>query len=245
MKRYLKCENCGKDIEVSDYAFKKSKTKRFFCSNSCSASFNNKLRGPVTEEQKRKTSKTLLEKYLKEEKDGKFNRKTYTCIVCGKKYHFNTENSTRKVCSKECSIEYRKNTKKYLSNETKKKLSAAGKHSAEIQSKIRRSKNEIYFFELCKKRFNDVKHNEAKFNGWDADVIIEDVKYAVLWNGRWHYEKLKDKHSVEQVQNRDKIKIQEIKNCGYVPYVIKDMGKFNQKFVEEEFEKFINNIAVE
>ena len=138
-----------------------------------------------------------------------------------------------------------KTLKNIFLTKRKKKLSAAGKHSAEIQSKIRRSKNEIYFFELCKKRFNDVKHNEAKFNGWDADVIIEDVKYAVLWNGRWHYEKLKDKHSVEQVQNRDKIKIQEIKNCGYVPYVIKDMGKFNQKFVEEEFEKFINNIAVE
>ena len=35
----------------------------------------------------------------------------------------------------------------------------------------------------------NVKHNEAIFNGWDADVIIEDIKLAVLWNGKWHYEK--------------------------------------------------------
>ncbi len=39
--------------------------------------------------------------------------------------------------------------------------------------------------------------------------------------------------------NRDKIKIKEIINCGYTPYIIKDMGKYDPKFVEEEFNKFI------
>ena len=34
-----------------------------------------------------------------------------------------------------------------------------------------------------------------------------------------------EKHSFKMVQNRDKIKIHEIEKFGYIPYVIKDMGK--------------------
>ena len=30
------------------------------------------------------------------------------------------------------------------------------------------------------------------------------------------------------------------KNCGYIPYIIKDMGKYKPQFVEDEFIKFIN-----
>lgn len=37
--------------------------------------------------------------------------------------------------------------------------------------------------------------------------------------------------------NRDKIKINEIIKCGYKPYIIKDLGKYNRVFVEEEFNK--------
>ena len=78
------------------------------------------------------------------------------------------------------------------------------------------------------------------FNGWDADIILPKIKYAILWNGKWHYEQIKKQHSVEQVQNRDNIKINEIKKCGWVPYVIKDMGKYNKAFVNEQFNIFIN-----
>ena len=104
---------------------------------------------------------------------------------------------------------------------------------------VRRSKNEIYFAELCIKHFKKVLINKQMFNGWDADVIIEDIKTAVLWNGKWHYEKIMEKHSLKQVQNRDKIKIKEITNANYMPYIIKDMGRYNKEFVEKEFEKFI------
>lgn len=109
-------------------------------------------------------------------------------------------------------------------------------------SQQRRSKNEIYFCELCENYFKQVKHNEPIFNGWDADIIIEDYKIAVLWNGVWHYKKVNEKHSLEQVQSRDKIRLDQIEACGYKPYIIKDMGKENKKFVEEEFDKFIQNL---
>lgn len=36
-----------------------------------------------------------------------------------------------------------------------------------------------------------------------------------------------------QIQNRDKIKMNEIQKTGWFPYVIKDMGKYNLEFVEE------------
>lgn len=107
----------------------------------------------------------------------------------------------------------------------------------------KRSKNEIYFAKMCIEYFNNVLVNENMFNGWDADVIIEDIKTAVLWNGVWHYKKITEKHSVKQVQNRDKIKLKEIKNCGYTPYIIKDMGGENKKFVDTQFNIFINKIA--
>jgi hypothetical protein len=81
------------------------------------------------------------------------------------------------------------------------------------------------------------------FNGWDADIIIPILKIAILWNGKWHYEKLMKEHSLEQVQNRDIIKIKEIKKLGFTPYIIKDMGRYNKNFVEKEFQKFLGGIA--
>ena len=103
----------------------------------------------------------------------------------------------------------------------------------------RRSKNEKLFCELCEQHFTNVENNKPIFNGWDADIIVHDNKTAVLWNGKWHYEKLTEKHSVSQVQNRDRIKMTEITKFGYTPYVIKDMGKFDEEFVKSEFQKFI------
>ena len=107
------------------------------------------------------------------------------------------------------------------------------------QGDLRRSKNEIEFCKLCEEYFDNVKHNESIFNGWDADIIIEDIKFAVLWNGPWHYKQITKSHSVKQIQNRDKIKMKEIEECGWTPYIIKDMGKANKDFVKEKFDEFL------
>lgn len=64
----------------------------------------------------------------------------------------------------------------------------------------------------------------------------------MLWNGKWHYEKITKNHSVKQVQNRDKIKIEEIKKAGYIPYIIKDNGKYNTNKVENEFNLLLENV---
>jgi hypothetical protein len=60
-----------------------------------------------------------------------------------------------------------------------------------------------------------------------------------LWNGPWHYRQITKKQSLPQIKTRDKIKLEEIKKCGYIPYIIKDDGKYDTKFVEEQFNLFI------
>lgn len=106
----------------------------------------------------------------------------------------------------------------------------------------RRSKNEIAFAESCLHVWPDTITNVPMFNGWDADVVIPSLKVAVLWNGVWHYKKITKKHSVKQVQNRDRLKIQAIEECGYMPYQIEDLGQYDPVKVREEFEKFQESI---
>lgn len=43
-KHKVKCKNCGKEIEVSNYTYNHSENKHFFCSRSCSTSYNNYIR---------------------------------------------------------------------------------------------------------------------------------------------------------------------------------------------------------
>jgi len=154
------------------------------------------------------------------------------CKLCKKS--FQPVSSKIKFCSKPCHNDFLRLPENY--EERRRIGSIGGRISAKNQ--CRRSKNEIYFYELCLELFPEAIHNEPIFNGWDADVILPKIKIAILWNGIWHYQKVRENHSVEQVQTRDKYKLKQIVKCGFVPYIIKDMGKHNKKFVEAEFQKF-------
>lgn len=102
----------------------------------------------------------------------------------------------------------------------------------------------MYFADLCKKIFSEVFENKQMFNGWDADVIIPEYKLAVLWNGNWHHKKITKKHSLKQVRARDKIKIDQIRLAGYIPYVINDYGACNYKFVEVKFKEMLDGYNI-
>ena len=161
-------------------------------------------------------------------------RGTKICENCNVEFSLSGVSKDRRFCSRDC----------YNKSEKLRELGKSfGLHSSQIQKEKRRSKNEVYFFELCKEKYSDVLNNEAIFNGWDADVIIKKYKIAILWNGKWHYEKITKSHSIAQVENRDRIKIKEIESCGYLPYIIKDMGRENRNFVEEEFKKLTGYIS--
>lgn len=106
----------------------------------------------------------------------------------------------------------------------------------------KRSKNEISFANKCAERWN-CSYNECLFNGWDADVLIKDLKIAILWNGIWHYSvvNFKDKPtSLRQIQSRDRLKIKQIIAIDWVPYIIKDLSRAKNEKVQKEFDLFLD-----
>lgn len=255
----MKCKNCEKKDAVK---YSKYSTGEFCCKE-CARAYSTKSKRKEINEKVSETLKKRIVPYEKVtrlfgEKNGRYNKNiseeererrknkssrikkesvNNLCPSCNKTFTVPYKQRKQVCCSKSCSMKERHkiidNNPEYL-----KRCCEWGKKSAESQNK--RSKNEIYFGELCKDKFKLVKFNEPMCNGWDADVIVEDLKVAVLWNGKWHYEKITKSHSVKQVQNRDRIKQKEILKFGYKFYIVKDLGKENKKFVEEEFEKFIN-----
>lgn len=214
------CERCGK-IMTSKYGSGR------FCCVSCA---NGGAHTDKTKEiigTKVKVSAERIGKKRHEENVQKYEKAPKHCVVCGNILPYTRR--THKTCGSEACIKFCQRK--------------GGLQSIQAQANTRRSKNEMLFAEKCIKQFKHVDTNANIFFGWDADVIIHDYKIAVLWNGSWHFDKLTKQHSVEQVQNRDRMKIQAIKDSGYVPYVIEDHGSFDKLFVEEQFQellKFIN-----
>lgn len=190
-----------------------------YCSNSCSKSRNHSLK-----------TKQKIKEALQNSGNPDI---IINCLFCNILMILKYSKRYKKFCSVSCASKH----KVYLDNNFGKKLGLAS-----AKKRVLRSKNEIYFYELCKNYFKNVTHNENIFNGWDADVIIHDLKIAILWNGRWHYEKITNTHSLLQVQNRDIIKNKEIRKYGYTPYIIKDMGRYNKNFVVQEFNNFLASI---
>lgn len=215
LKEQHRCECCGK-IMTEYYGSGK------FCSRECA---NSRKHSQETKEKIRNSIKNHSSKAYHNLKIQEYNKNPNKCSICGKDIPYELRH--RKTCSEEC---------------LKKSLSNAGKTSS--SRVIKRSKSEIEFCNLCEEYFGKDKviHNEPMFNGWDADIIIPELKIAILWNGPWHYRKVTKKHNLIQVQNRDKIKIKEIKSCGYIPYIIKDTGKYNKNKINKEFNKFIEYI---
>lgn len=222
-----------------DYKHVRKNTEKVrFCSRSCGATYSNSKRDHTT--------KGLVKMSRCVVCSGLFESSIHTPVknsTCNKCKSVNLYKKTTRIKCSVCELNfdhYQKH-KKTCSNACRKVASVrAGSKGGRksVLSQQRRSKNEIYFYELCTTKFTRVLHNEQIFNGWDADVILPDLKIAILWNGIWHYKKVHKDHSLIQVQNRDKLKMKEIKKCGYYSYVIQDMGNRSKKKVEEEFEIF-------
>lgn len=152
------------------------------------------------------------------------------CIVCGSNY----ELSKKSYCDA-CRLRI------YQDN---------GRRNSAKQSQAKRSWSEVELGKLCEARFNKITFNDPIFpndppttSHWDADILIHDHKIAVLWNGPWHYRKLRNKHNLEQVQSRDQIKMKCIVAFGWMPIVIKDEeGKKSLSKVKEAFETILEKI---
>jgi len=216
------------------------RNKRKFCNRSCAAKHNNqnRLQSNLT----RKTNFVYQKGLTKEA----------CCIICqanikiGKNYSAKKAKcvdckitKTKIMMCKCCSKEFNTSAiRKCCSVECSKRLkqrggSLGGKISA---SKIvKRSRDEIKLYSFCKNYFNSVRHNEIISDGWDADIIIDDYKLAILWNGPWHYKQLSLKnHSLAQVQNRDKIKTDVLTSAGWKVLFFND-----NKYTPEKAFQFI------
>ena len=216
------CPQCG-----AEFANKSSgKEQKKFCSHKCANVFLARSRDQQELNTKIKIAAQKAIAKIAETKDTPPTL-SVVCATCKSCFTVKWHRRSRKYCSRSCS-----------SSATGKKYgSIIGRLSA--QKMVKRSKNEILFAELCAEKWT-VVCIEPMFDGWDADVAIPEIKVAVLWNGVWHYkDKIRNGHSLLQVQTRDRIKLDAIEKHGYQSYVIKDMGKHNPVFVREEFEKFV------
>jgi len=149
-------------------------TPNKFCSRSCAAKFNNRLR-PAGH----------CSRITPNSNRGKRSRTEYCKVSWCKICNSIIRNSNRLTCSDQCLT---------LS------LQIGGKKSA--IKRCRRSKDEIHLFQLCVSHFRHVRHNEALVNGWDADIIIDDTKTAILWNGPWHYQKMPESFFITSTNPR-------------------------------------------
>ena len=218
----MNCETCQKEHDGSYGSGR-------FCQQACSRSFSTKakrkeINKKVRQWQQKNNPLTIIDK---------------ECPLCSAKFQVKKTKKNQRFCSRSCATkwQYDERNPDYALN--KAKATENGKKSAAAQRTTRRSRNEIHFASLCEEHFDKVLTNEPMFNGWDADVIIPELKIAVLWNGKWHYEKIMEGTSLKQIQNRDKIKMKEIRAAGYEPYVIKDMGKASPALVEADWLKFL------
>lgn len=242
----LQCDNCGVGIEKSSKDY--NKAEKHFCSHSCRALIVNKIREVPKKEVKCVGCENIIcVSYI--------SKKDTRCDSCRIKYstEYNSQHILH-ICKK-CGIEiFATKAQKYcdlcrnqISIENGKKSGVIG-GKASAAKQVRRSKNEIYFAELCLAHFETVSTNDGYFQSptgnWDADIIIHEHKLAVLWNGVWHYKQITKTHKLKQVQSRDKIKISVINKNGYIPYIIKDMGKEDKKFVEEQFQILLSYLKL-
>jgi hypothetical protein len=200
------CGTCGK--EVARQLCETRKSHLSFCNSSCSAKYNNRHRSEKSRvKQALAASKTLKNKISTRTKLGlpRHSLSPYTlvskCVVCN--FWFE---GRRKTCSGEC---------------LRIRFVEAGKYAASVR--VLRSRDETKLYELCSSKYEKVTHNEVLVNGWDADIAIYDTKTAILWNGPWHYKDMPGlKHSLRQVQNRDRIKVKELTSLGWKVLIFED-----------------------
>lgn len=248
---YLKYPNrCLFCNETMPYIALAERKERKFCNKSCACKFNNKTRLESNNfYQKGLKKETNCSICLCKITIGKnASIKTAKCKIC-KDYQKNIINLLKpnnkdnvdkikldkvklhinkiKICNI-CNIQFETFSKNKTCcsdkccNQSKKKAGSLGGRISASKN-IKRSKDEISLYDLCKMYFKSVRHNEIIKDGWDADIIIDDYKLAILWNGRWHYEQLSFKnHSLKQVQTRDKIKTNVLESNGWKVIVFRD-----------------------
>lgn len=191
----------------------KEKYHKKFCSQSCAATFNNKKRGPQSEETKMKKSVAMKKradligrKYTNI--NGMFVKVCKICKITF--YHKNFSKAT--MCSDKC----RSELKRRVNRETEARLGGLW------QRRNSRSKGERILSQKLIDIGLNVVTNKKMFKGFDADIILPDYKIAVHWNGAWHWKPIAGEKLLSKIKHRDDLRYKAIEECGYINYVIID-----------------------
>lgn len=210
-----KCNNCGDSI----------RSTRKFCSKSCAARFNNKLRGPrstktkllISESIKRWRSQHVEETTTRDNKFYK-NRQinkptielTIQCKICGKQFERqktkgNGSYSRRQTCSRECATIASIHTRPYQN----------GSRKPHWYFNLTQQKNVLLdsSWELCIAKYLDslniiwTRPNPLKWideNNVDRlyfpDFYLED--YNVYLDPKNPYCMIRDKHKIQYISTR-------------------------------------------
>lgn len=208
------CNQCNKKFIKIFNQIKKS--NNHFCSRSCSAKYNNSIR-IRTEEINNKVRIAL--------------QKSHKCILCENMI----KGGKRKTCSEKCMKQIHK---------LNSKIGGVKGGRASVASQQRRSKNEMFFSNLCIQYFgeHDILCNEQIFkdingNFWDCDIYIKSLKMAILWDG-WYFHY--SPNASNKQKTRDVLKRKIILNNNATYYTIIDKGKYNENFVKEQFYLFLH-----
>jgi hypothetical protein len=189
------------------------------------------------------TDKRKVADWVKTKNKAK-SRSPIQCKHCGITWtpiylSYNEPGQYKSTCSLACTKELQKSTgRKAISllwNDREKMIESSSKGGRKSAATvIKRSKDEIALYELCSTYWPNVTHNRIIIDGWDADIILEDYKVAVLWNGPWHYKQMPHKnHSLAQVQKRDEIKLNKFIALGFMVLTFEDRNYTPNSAFEE------------
>lgn len=175
-----------------------------------------------------KCSSDERNKKLKYCKNAKFNKKNnltkskpikeeYKCPQCGKILYLTpNQKRKRKFCSGTCRNKY---NNQFINGS--------------------RSKGEILLYEALIKEYpnwNIISNDRKILDGLELDIFIKDIQMGIEWNGIYHYKNIRG-NLLEQVQIKDKKKINLCKDKNIDLYVIKDLTSH-----KKDIDKYIKNV---
>jgi predicted RNA-binding Zn-ribbon protein involved in translation (DUF1610 family) len=240
------CKECSAIIPYE------KKNEKNFCNSSCSAKFNNRNR-IVSEEQKLKTSITLLSKRadykdnpslknkkIKQEKI-EHNKVIRLCLNCGEEFIVKRNNrvlSSQKYCCKECSEIGKKAN---LSRIAKERV-ANGTHQGWKTRNII-SYPEKFFMKVLDNNGIKYSHNYVvkksdlgvnDSGNYFLDFFIDNKRIDLEIDGKQHFYK--------ERQESDELRDNLLKNNNYLVYRIKWKNPTNDKnreFIKGQIEDFL------
>ena len=174
------------------------------------------------------------------------------CLFCGKK-QTRPKSWVRKYCSRKCNASHREQLA------VKTYTCPCGKSVRKAQSYIKyeqqgvycsikcchkyktyksRSLNEELFYNKIKELYPSAAANVA-IEGREADILLDELKIAVHWNGIWHYKPIRGAKILNDIQRRDHERYQIFEAAGFSNYIIRDDNSHDPSKVQEELDRFL------